>query len=396
VPHGGGQDFWHLIDFLRQRHNVYLITFDDPVQPVPRAAIAPFVRDLAIIPYARAFHEKGIAWAGAILRGYRHRKIGRRYWEARNLVRRWIARYEIDVLHCGWTEMGACLDAADRFDRPVVRVFDEVEVRFLADQSGASARMLSAAQIEKRKQEEIAYCQKADLVLTRSERDLGALREHLPDLNGMVLPPVGNTDEFLTIQPEEAQPFEILFCGALNREANIEGLTWFVEHVWPLVQRRAPASRLVVVGAHPTAAVTALGSRPGVAIIGYASDLRSWYARARVVIAPVFVIGGSQNKVRDGLAAGRPVVATSAAQWGVDAPCVLVADDPATFAETIIRLIMSEAFWRASAEASRHFARANFQWRTSAAALEARYRQLWERKTAQGRWAHHEAPLRER
>jgi polysaccharide biosynthesis protein PslH len=373
VLHGGGQDFWRLIDFLRESHRIYVITLDDPVQPVPRSALAPYVEKLAIIRYARTPTEKIIAVASAVLRGYHHPAIGRRYWEARGLVRDWVARYRIDVLHCGWTEMGVCLTAPDR---PVVRVLDEVEVRFLADQSAVGGGALSTAQADQRKQQELAYCTQADLIVTRADHDLAILREYLPTLNGFVLPPAGNIDDFLSISPDDAEPYELLFCGALNRAANVEGLQWFIESVWPVVREAVPDARLNIVGAHPWPAVIALGSQPGISVVGYAPDLRAWYSRAQVIIAPIFVTGGSQNKVRDGLAAGRPVVGTSIANKGVNAPCVQVADAPGNFTNHIIKLLLDHSHWSAVSDASRRFAQDNFHWQVSAAALEANYDEL--------------------
>lgn len=262
--------------------------------------------------------------------------------------------------------MGICLTASSR---PIVRVLDEVEVRFLAEQS-------VVPQVGRRKQQELNYCKQADLVVTRSAYDLEVLRNEIPALNGIVLPPVGNINEFLNISPDESKPFQLLFCGALNRTANIEGLLWFVESVLPHIQEAVPCVRLSVTGAYPSPVVMALGSRPRIEVIGYTPDLREWYSRARVIIAPIFVTGGSQNKVRDGLAAGRPVVATYAANRGVNAPCVLLADDPVMFANHVIKLLLDDNYWTSISEASRQFAQDNFQWHVDAVRLEARYEEL--------------------
>ena len=50
-----------------------------------------------------------------------------------------------------------------------------------------------------RRRQELTYCREADLVLTRSRRDLSVLQEALPDLRGLILPPVAHITEYASI-----------------------------------------------------------------------------------------------------------------------------------------------------------------------------------------------------
>lgn len=377
VPHGGGQDFWRLFDALRHHHKLYVITFDDPVVPVPVDALAPFVEKLHVIRYARTLPEKALAAGRAVLHGYRGEYGGRRAWEMQRLVQRWCEQDEIDVLHCGWTETGGCLGVAPD---STVRILDAVEVRFLVDERAITRGEMSLHIAARRKAEELAYCRAADLVITRSEADLQALGTHIAGLNGFVLPPAGNVDQLLTITPDESLPNQLLFCGAMNRSPNIEGITWFLEQVWPRLQQMKPELHLTIAGAHPTAQVKTFGNLPGVCVTGYVSNLRELYARTKVIIAPIFVSGGSQNKVIDGLAAGRPIVATSIASRGVGAPCIQIADQAAEFAAAINHLLSDSVTWEQMAAASRFYAQSHFDWKGRVRALEAQYWKLFERK----------------
>ena len=64
---------------------------------------------------------------------------------------------------------------------------------------------------------------------------------------------------------------------------------------------------------------------------GEVRDVRPWLAAAAVVVAPLKIARGIQNKVLEAMAMGRPVVVSSGAFEGIDAVPdrdLLVADGP--------------------------------------------------------------------
>jgi glycosyltransferase involved in cell wall biosynthesis len=377
VRHGGGQDFWQLFEALGSRHNLYVATFDDPIHAVSAQALAPYVSKVCVIPYSRSIWQKLWRTSRAVLRGYHDLRIPRRHWEMCLIVRSWCERYAIDVLYCAWTEMGQHLLAPCC---TAVRVLDLVELRYLADEYAVKHGQLSAKAAAQHKADELKYSDAADLVITRAKADLDDLKLQLPDLNGFVLPPVGNVKNLISIRLDEAQPNEIMFCGAMNREANITGVRWFIEKVWPQIQQKIPAAKLMIVGAFPPVEILNYASLPGVSVTGAVPDLRPYYARARLVIAPIFVAGGSLNKVMDGLAAGRPVVATSVANRGTNAPCVKCADTVQDFTDAVVSLLKDHELWLGQAIASRTHALTHFNWSAEVGALEARLMTLVAQK----------------
>lgn len=356
VPHGGGQDLFHLIQFLGQRHTVRIVSFVDAAQAVHTAALRPFVADLRLVRPAVSWAEKWQNGLAAVRNGQWSR-LGHR---ADNEMRQAIANWPADVVHCAWTEMGRYLTAVSR---GTLRVLDEVDVRFLVEQQAGGRRQ----PIARRKQQELAYCQTADLVLTRSARDLAALRQALPGLNGLVLPPVAHVADYVSIKPEESEPGRVLFVGNMSRQRNQTAVSWLVESIWPQVRAACPQASLHIVGVDPPPAIAALGQMPGVTVTGWVADLRAAYAQARVVVAPMRSEAGALNKVLDGLAAGRPVVATTVANAGIAAPPAAIAlvDDAPSFAQAIIDLLQNEAAWQRLGVAGRRFVRANFDWETA-------------------------------
>ena len=85
-----------------------------------------------------------------------------------------------------------------------------------------------------------------------------------------------------------------------------------------------------------------LDGKNGTKVIGAVDDIRSWLLAADVVVAPLRIARGIQNKVLEAMAIGKPVVASSAAAEGIDAVAgehFLVATDPPQEAEMVCELL---------------------------------------------------------
>ncbi len=157
-----------------------------------------------------------------------------------------------------------------------------------------------------------------------------------------------------------------VFVGALDYQANLDGLTWFCQEVWPLVCRQRPDAQLMVVGSNPTGGVSRLVYQtPGVRLIGPVPDVRPYLAEAEVVVVPLRVARGIQNKVLEGLAMGKPVLASPQAleglalQPGREAEA---AGQPSEWAEKLVRLWADPNRRLALGQAGRRFVETHHQW----------------------------------
>jgi sugar transferase (PEP-CTERM/EpsH1 system associated) len=111
---------------------------------------------------------------------------------------------------------------------------------------------------------------------------------------------------------------DVVFTGAMDYWANVEGVSWFAREVWPLVRARYPDARFLVVGSRPARAVQDLVSCEGVIVTGAVPDVRPYLRRAHVAVAPLRIARGVQNKVLEAMAMRRHVVATPAAAQGIE------------------------------------------------------------------------------
>lgn len=111
----------------------------------------------------------------------------------------------------------------------------------------------------------------------------------------------------------------VVFTGAMDYWPNVDAVTWFAHEVMPDLRRQRPNLLFAIVGSRPPPQVRALAALPGVLVTGRVDDVRPWLAHARVVVAPLRIARGIQNKVLEGMAMARTVVATPQALEGIGA-----------------------------------------------------------------------------
>jgi sugar transferase (PEP-CTERM/EpsH1 system associated) len=156
----------------------------------------------------------------------------------------------------------------------------------------------------------------------------------------------------------------IVFVGMMDYWPNIDAVTWFAKDILPLVRRGQPQARFQIVGARPVAAVTALGSLDGVEVTGAVDDVRPYVAGAAVVVAPLRIARGIQNKVLEGMAMARPVVTTAGALEGINAQRghdLLTGETPEEIATAVVSIIEGRAP-KGLGEAARAFVLSRHDW----------------------------------
>jgi polysaccharide biosynthesis protein PslH len=143
-------------------------------------------------------------------------------------------------------------------------------------------------------------------------------------------------------QNAPAQSSLIVFTGQMDYRPNIDAVAHFAKDILPIIRARKGDVHFAIVGRSPAQEVQALAKLPGVMVTGGVDDVRSWVAGADIIVAPLLLARGVQNKVLEAMAMARPVVASPAAAEGIDAVPnrdLLVASAPGDFAHAVIRLL---------------------------------------------------------
>jgi glycosyltransferase involved in cell wall biosynthesis len=157
----------------------------------------------------------------------------------------------------------------------------------------------------------------------------------------------------------------LVFTGAMDYYANIEGVKYFVEHVLPLVHLQEPRAEFMIVGSNPTEEVQALGRQAKVTVTGFVDDVRPYLQAATVCVAPLRIARGIQNKVLEAMATGKAIVATSEVAAGLhatDGEHWLVGKTPQQLAHQIVTLIRDDKLRTELGEGARSFVEDHHDW----------------------------------
>jgi sugar transferase (PEP-CTERM/EpsH1 system associated) len=164
----------------------------------------------------------------------------------------------------------------------------------------------------------------------------------------------------------------IVFTGAMDYWPNVDAVCWFVHECLPAILAARPRARFYIVGMEPSSPVLAL-VRPGqVVVTGRVPDVRPYLKHASVVVAPLRVARGIQNKVLEAMAMARPVAASAAAADalsavpGVDCEVAATAQDLAR--KTVA--LMDSTRGRAVGIAARARVLSDYRWATNLAPFE--------------------------
>lgn len=165
----------------------------------------------------------------------------------------------------------------------------------------------------------------------------------------------------------------VLFTGAMDYWPNIDAVTWFARDVLPGLRRTFPDLRFYIVGMNPVPSVQALAGE-AVCVTGMVPDIRPWLAYADIVVAPLRVARGIQNKVLEAMSMARPVVVSEAATAGLAGTSgehFLTARSVTDYVGHIAHLLHDTKAGRSIGEAARTCVLGRYNWAANLDRFEA-------------------------
>jgi glycosyltransferase involved in cell wall biosynthesis len=167
----------------------------------------------------------------------------------------------------------------------------------------------------------------------------------------------------------------ILVSGNMYHLPNVDGVLYLLGEVLPHVLRRVPTARLFIVGSDPDERIRKAATRfeDRVVVTGRVPDVSEYLRRAVVSVCPVLLKIGVQTKVLEALAAGTPVVTTSAGNSGiagVSGRDLWVEDEPEGFADRVVGLLRGD-LWDSFSRDGLTVVSDRFSWQRSARQLES-------------------------
>jgi glycosyltransferase involved in cell wall biosynthesis len=160
---------------------------------------------------------------------------------------------------------------------------------------------------------------------------------------------------------------DLVFTGSMDWLPNDDAIRYFTREIMPLIKNKVPDVTLTVVGRNPAQALVDLSKEdPSLIITGRVDDVRPYMETAAAYIVPLRIGGGTRLKIFEAMAMEKAVISTTVGAEGLpltNGVELLLADQPATFADAVIRVLTDSAYANDLGQRAAAVVRENFGWR---------------------------------
>ena len=366
---------YHVLKHLAARRRVHLCAFTDT------AAETHAAPEIVRLTQSRTLIWRRLGQLGAGVRALlRRQPVSVAAFEDAAMaaaVEQVLQQHEIDVIYVFSSQMAQYVpvDARARVAMDFVDM-DSAKFAGYADTAPLPKSWLFRREARLLLAHDRVVAERADVSIFVSQAE-GRLFEQAGGGAGRVAA-IGNgidTDHFdpsAATPRSDAQDDLIVFTGQMNYPPNIAAVRWFADDILPHIRLRHPNVRFAIVGRAPTAEVRVLDARDDVIVTGEVEDVRGWLAAAAVVVAPLRLARGVQNKVLEAMAMAQAIVATSGAAEGIEhRGTIITADTPTEIANAVTALLDSPERARAQGAAARQAVIDGYGWDARLAPLDA-------------------------
>lgn len=247
--------------------------------------------------------------------------------EMRRFIAKTLKNHPIDTIFVFSGQMGQFVPD-DFSGRVITDLCDVDSAKFEAYAAAGRRPWLNRREADLLRIEEARLARRSDTTLLISKNEADLLRIRMVDTSETDIRALGNgidADFFdpgkVGSQPDldEGDDPQIVFTGQMDYAPNVEAVQWAIANIMPPLRKLYPRARLHIVGRAPTTSLRSMHGENGVRIWGEVPDVRPYLKSADLVLVPLLIARGVQNKVLEAMAMSRPVVLTSEAATGIEA-----------------------------------------------------------------------------
>lgn len=375
---------YHLLKHLTQQHRVFLGTFvDDPADEAYIDTVRGLCPDFFVARIeprsAKLRSLKGLLTGQSLSQHY-YKNAGLQTW-----VQQTLAQHDIDAVVIFSSVMAQYVDASSK----IPMLVDFVDVDSAKWTQYAPDHYWPLSWLYRREGERLLAYERSVARRARhsffvTDNETNLFKQLAPE-SAATVDAIGNgvNAEFFAPDLDRPSPFAttaeqaaqipLVFTGAMDYWPNIDAVTWFVTEMLPTLRQQWPQLCFYIVGRSPPPAVQALAG-PDVVVTGTVPDVRPYLQHAAVVVAPLRVARGIQNKILEAMAMARPVVAAESCAQAIHAESeteLLSATSPASFIEQISALLASPERCAKVGSAGRQRVLSDYSWSAHLSKIDA-------------------------
>jgi sugar transferase (PEP-CTERM/EpsH1 system associated) len=337
---------FHTIKHLSRWFDITLLSLAEEADVVDLGPIADWCEDVRIVP---GVMRRDLAIPRSVFSLSPYRVV--KFWapQLQKICDTTFEREQFDVIWINFLNMMVYLRPS--FASSGIVVLDQISaderiwIQYLREGS-IPHRLFSGWNLLKVRRFQRRMLQHIDVLVAVSDEEADLMQQRVPASARIWTVPNGvDTAYFRSDSLGPRQGDVILFCGSMDVTMNVDAVCYFAHRVFPVVRHDVPDAELWIVGRNPSKQVRRLASLDGVRVTGAVEDVRPFYEKAKVSVAPFRFGAGTKLKILEAMAMGTPVVSTSSGCQGLDVQAgkeIQIADDAGAFADAVTQLLLNE------------------------------------------------------
>jgi sugar transferase (PEP-CTERM/EpsH1 system associated) len=372
VDKGGKIRTYNMLKELKREHHVTYLTLDDgTASAADKENASEYCHELVCIPHARREKFTPGFYYELFLNLVSPNAYAIKKYESRAMRREIVERDRqgaFDLLVCDF--LAPAVNVPAELSTPAVLFQHNVEAmiwkRHYEVQSNPVKKAYLYGQWQKMRRFEREMCRRFDSVIAVSADDREQMKNEYGAEAVFDVPTGVDVEFFQPNNKVKPVPNSLVFTGSMDWLPNDDAIRYFTREIMPLIKSKVPDVKLTVVGRNPAPALVDLSKEdPSLIITGRVDDVRPYMENAAAYIVPLRIGGGTRLKIFEAMAMEKAVVSTTVGAEGLpltDGVELLLADEPATFADAVVRVLSDDVQAKALGQRAATVVRENFGW----------------------------------
>ena len=225
------------------------------------------------------------------------------------------------------------------------------------------------------------FWKKAKRLAAMSEDDRKFIQKYDSSLKVDVVANGVDIDYFAMVQRVEPKTPTVLFVGNFKWLPNRDATDYLVRDIWPKIKEQFKNAKLWIVGRNPPADILRYGSSD-IQVDGKVEDIRSAYALASVLLAPIRNGRVTKYKILEAMATKTPIIGTKLAMEGINIKNgqeAFIGENAKDLAKLTVKILKTPKIGNQLAESAYKLVAEKFNWKIISGKLDRLYQEVGTR-----------------
>ncbi len=367
---------YYRLKHLSKKHEITLLSFSDStIDKNHFDEVARYCREIYVVPL-----RKREAYLNLMFKGFSNTPLQVLYYRSKNFkskLEELLRGEKYDLIHAFMLRIAPYISEYKGCPK-IIELIDSMELnmRRRAFLERSFKKWIFMEEVKRLSNYEKVMVKKFDFAIVVSNIDKELIGEDniVVNSNGV------DTQIFYPKGIESRDENLIIFTGNMGYFPNEMAVLYFVENIFPLIQRKHQNAKFWIVGDGASNKIKRLEkSNNLIRVSGFVDSMADYINCAAVSVCPMKAGSGMQFKILEALACGVPVVTTSIGKGDInleEEDGLFVADEPEKFADKVLEVLMNEDLQKNIAQKVPEVIKDKYSWESSNLIIEKIYSEL--------------------